>query len=185
MNRSKAATTAAASSGEAEGATIRSCGRRFITHQGTVAPLTMPLLAATAHESGTIAGKIVLVALFAALAIWFVRRARRNHGRRRATHALAATLAGLLAVAALATPADRDGDSWDSRSGRDMRAGFIAGCEQVGSQAIVDCECVFTRLSTNDRYDTPSKFETLRETIEDAQDAPPELITAIQACTTG
>jgi hypothetical protein len=35
MNRSSAATTAAASSGEAPGATMRSCGRRFT--QGTLA----------------------------------------------------------------------------------------------------------------------------------------------------
>ena len=34
MNRSTAATTAAASSGDAFGATIESCGRRFISSQG-------------------------------------------------------------------------------------------------------------------------------------------------------
>ena len=34
MKRSSAATTAAASSGEADGATIVSCGRRFIRAQG-------------------------------------------------------------------------------------------------------------------------------------------------------
>ncbi len=48
-------------------------------------------------------------------------------------------------------------DSWQSSKGKEMHAEFVRGCSQ-SAMGRIDCECVFTKITSTPPYDTPKGF---------------------------
>ena len=150
--------------------------------------LILPL-AASDYEIGSRIGEIAGPVFFGLLTFLLVRRAwRRPPGRARKTDVIAALLFGAILVAGLVRLADHHlGDPWDTQDGKEMRAGFIAGC---GSDEPLrsGCECLFERLTSRPAYDTPEKFATLAGPIEalvrtgDLRVLPPDVRAAVADC---
>jgi hypothetical protein len=145
--------------------------------------------AASDYEIGSRIGEIAGPVLFGLLTFLLVRRARRRPpGRARKTDVIAALLFGAIFVAGLVRLVDhRLGDPWDTQQGKELRAGFIAGCgpnEPLRSS----CECLFEQLTSRPAYDTPAKFATLAGPIEtaartgDPRTLPPDVRAAVAHC---
>jgi hypothetical protein len=127
-------------------------------------------------------GRMTAVAV---LAVLLIARVRRGLRRGAFTDWLAAAVvAVLLAGAVLRAGGD---DAWASGEGAQLRAGFIAGCENSAA-SIVDCGCVFAELTSAAPYDTPAGFATLVGPVRQAQQTgdpsviPQPYIAAANAC---
>lgn len=110
----------------------------------------------------------------------------RRAPRSRLTDGIAALVIGILLVVNIVRLGGDD-DSWRRGEGPEMKAGFIAGCEDAPGN-FVDCGCAFEQLTSTPPYDTPEGFLTLHEGIETAQrsqdprDVPAPLMTAFRSC---
>jgi hypothetical protein len=128
------------------------------------------------------AGRMAAVAVLAVLLIALVRRALRRGAF--TDWIAAAVVAVLLAGALLRAGGD---DAWASGKGEQMRAGFLAGCENSAA-SVVDCGCVFAELTSAPPYDTPAGFATLEGPVRQAQQTgdpsfiPQRYIAAANAC---
>jgi len=168
MNCSSAATTAAASSGEADGATIVSCGRRFTRRrlalkaaEPIVDQRRVPLVASIWDHH--IAGLVVWSVLM--LALW--RRAWRQPKRlARATDVVGALVCAALVVFGIANwSPDRPRSVWDTDQGRQMQAGFLDACRH-GAYGPVACDCLFDELTSRATAATASGFTMLTQSIQ-------------------
>lgn len=110
--------------------------------------------------------------------------------RRRVIEAIGAGVAGVLLIAAILSLAGvkpTNNNTWTSSQGREIRAGFIRGC-QHGAPAGLDCECVFERLRSTAPYDKPRGFVKVSLTViaaarsHDLAAVPPGFVTAIRSC---
>ncbi len=76
---------------------------------------------------------------------------------------------------------------WGGETGRNLHAGFVAGCNQSAG-GVVDCECAFTKISSTPPYNTPEGFMTLKDAVARYQstrnpaDVPPVFFEAVRAC---
>lgn len=127
----------------------------------------MLLAIASAHGAGYRAGTIAAPILLAAATVWLTRRALRQPTRRgRVTDAIVAFVcAALLTGAIVRDVSHKDANVWDTTQGRQMHAGFVAGCQQT-SHGTMDCECLFEHLTAGPPGDTPSGFTMLGQSIE-------------------
>jgi hypothetical protein len=71
-----------------------------------------------------------------------------------------------------------DDNSWESARGTEMKADFIDTCHRGSASAVVDCECVFQRITAGPPYDTPDGFATLMESA----DPPAAFVAAYNSC---
>jgi hypothetical protein len=55
--------------------------------------------------------------------------------------------------------------SWQSSEGKQMHAEFVQGCNRT-AMGRIDCECVFTKISSTPPYDTPKGFLKITEEFE-------------------
>jgi hypothetical protein len=146
------------------------------------------LAASTAYQTGRYLALIVLAALLIAL----IARLRRTDRAPRAR--LTDGIAALVVVALLATgvvratgDGDEPGREWEGNQAAEMKAGFIAGCEN-SSDGMVDCGCAFEVITREPPYDTPSGFATLLGPVQAAQRSgdvsalPKVLFTAVRDC---
>lgn len=116
--------------------------------------------------------------------------------RRRRTDALAAVVVGALLIGGILQVGDGSAHSasaqatsavWSTPQGRELRAGFMAGCERSAAGA-VDCRCVFARLTRHSPYDTLGGFMTLVAPVhqfEQTRNAgliPSALIDSVRSC---
>ncbi|MBS1868549.1 MAG: hypothetical protein JSS99_02700 [Actinobacteria bacterium] len=127
----------------------------------------MLAILASAHSAGYRAGQVLAPVAFAAGAIWLVRRARRQPaGRARTTDLIAALVCAVLLVAAVvrALP-ERQPGVWESDQGRQIRAGFVAGCQQTANGTL-DCGCLFDHLTGAPPGNTSSGFAMLAQSIQ-------------------
>jgi hypothetical protein len=121
-------------------------------------------------------------------------RPRGGRGSRaRTLYGLAAGVCAVLLVVASVRFADRHlGDGpWDTTQGRQLRAGFMLGC-QNSAHGSIDCECMFEHLTDAPPYDTPAEFVAMEGTFErsvmtamrtrDPAALPPYLLDAGTAC---
>ncbi len=115
--------------------------------------------------------------------------------RHRITDAIAALVCGVLLVAALVRFADHHigNGPWDTPQGREMHAGFLAGCRgNSGASAQYDCECVFQHLTAAPPYDTPASVLAAQSSFaravltavrtRDPNALPPGMLDAMRAC---
>lgn len=145
--------------------------------------------AASDYEIGSRIGEIAGPVFFGLLTFLLIRRARRRPpGRARKTDVIVALLFGAILVAGLVRLAHHElAGPWQSPQGRNVRAGFVDGCQRsAGGQ--LDCGCVFVHLSSEPAYDTPDEFLSLRGPAEafarsgDVRALPPEYVAAVQSC---
>jgi hypothetical protein len=138
----------------------------------------LEILAVSAYGAGNIIAFTVLAVLLVAL----VRRGLRKGAV--SDWIAAAVVAALLVGGVLRAGGD---DAWASGEGAQLRAGFIAGCENSAG-SLVDCGCVFTELSSAPPYDTPAGFATLADPVRQAAQTgdlsliPQPYIAAATAC---
>src|SRR4051812_46406488 len=141
----------------------------------------MSLLAASsAYQAGQYAATATLAVALVALIVRLLKRTASTRGRR--TDALAAlVVAALLAGSVIGLSGEDAPDTWETQQGVEMRAGFIAGCNN-SSGAAVDCGCAFDHITSDSSFDTPEKFATLAGPVAAAQrsqdpaDLPPALL---------
>jgi hypothetical protein len=146
-----------------------------------------PLLAASsAYQAGHYAATAALAVLLVALIVRLSKRTASTRGRR--TDALAAlVVAALLVGSVIGLSGEKAPGTWETQQGVEMRAGFIAGCNN-SSGAEVDCGCAFDHIASEASFDTPEKFATLAGPVAAAQksqdpaDLPPAFLTAMQTC---
>jgi hypothetical protein len=151
----------------------------------------VPLSAvSSAYEAGQALAMVVLAALLVALVVRAVRRKARL-GQLPVTDVIAAVIVTALLVASVARLGGGDQtDPWASQEGKELRAGFIAGCGD-SSNGVVDCTCVFDEIRSEAPYDTPSEFASLAGPVMAAQQAqdlnavPGIIIRSVQACRAG
>jgi hypothetical protein len=148
-------------------------------------------------------GEFVGLAIVLVMAVYVVRRAMtRGFGRevRPTRDGLIVVLAIVLAAAYLIsasnggifdssslTPAAASASGWSTAEGRELRAGFIAGCSQGVASRQPTCECVFRNLTRTAAYATPAGFMTLQGTLQEFEHTkqaqlPAELTVAIRRC---
>jgi hypothetical protein len=143
------------------------------------------LLAVSAYQLGRSIGTSLLVLLLVAL-VWRTLSSRRSR-RARVTDGVAAAVVAALLVAGATRPSPVDDlpDAWSSPAAAELRAGFIAGCEQT-APAQLDCGCVFSSLSSVPPYDTPRGFATLQDVLAGAERDPAALpgpvVAAVRTC---
>ncbi|MET0818787.1 MAG: hypothetical protein ABWZ67_14585 [Solirubrobacteraceae bacterium] len=142
--------------------------------------------ALTAYEAGRSVGTIALAVLFVLL----VLRAFDVLPRKKPTpHGKLTDLgvAAILGVLLIVTFFNGRADAWDGDEGRQMKAGFIAGC-QSSAGSVLDCECVFAELTSEAPYDTPEGFAQLKEPVQQATESgdvsqiPAAYFSAVQDC---
>jgi len=142
--------------------------------------------ALTAYEAGRSLGTIALAVLFVLLVLRafdvLPRKKPTPHGKL-TDLGVAAILGVLLTV----TFFNGRADAWDGDEGRQMKAGFIAGCESSAG-SVLDCECVFAELTSEAPYDTPEGFAQLKEPVQQATESgdvsqiPAAYFSAVQDC---
>jgi hypothetical protein len=146
----------------------------------------MPTVALSAFAAGQMLGKLTLAVLFVLLVLraFDVLPRRKPVRNGRATDLAVAALLGVLLAGSLLTGR---ADAWDGTQARELRAGFLAGCETSAGGAI-DCECVFAELTSAPPYDTPAGFATLQAPVAravqtgDNGEIPAAYISAVQRC---
>lgn len=147
------------------------------------------LLATSDYAIGAHIGEIAAPIVFGLPAGLLVRRAwRRPAGRARTTDWIAALVFGALFLASGVRLVHHSfGGPWQTQQGRDVHAGFVAGCERT-TGGRVDCGCVFAHLTDQPAYDTPQEFLTLDYRVRaaaqrgDPSALPPELVAAVRDC---
>ena len=154
----------------------------------------MILTIASTYSASYTAGELVAIAVLATLAVGLGLRTRRPGRDRRArtTDAIVALVCSVLLVGAVVRFVDHHtggGGPFDTQQGREMRAGFVAGCEQ-GTTGLIDCNCAFEHLTSAPPYDTPEGFITLAGPISEAvrtqsvRGLPPQYVAAMTSCRT-
>lgn len=125
------------------------------------------------YQAGGVIGMVLALVLALLLIVRGVRNVR-SHGDVAVDrgHRMLAGLLGVIVVAGaglgIADAIGSDNGPWSTQEGRDMRAGYLAGCVASGdSQA--GCECFFEELKSIPRYDTPTKFATLIGELQTAE----------------
>ena len=149
----------------------------------------MHVFALTAWQAGNGVGTVALAVLFVLLVLRafdvLPRKKPTPHGRL-TDLGVAAVLGVLLTVAFFNGRAD----AWDGDAGRQLKAGFIAGCESSAG-TVLDCECVFAELTSESPYDTPAGFAQLQEPVRrasqsgDMSQIPAVYFSAVQSCVSG
>ena len=146
----------------------------------------MIFFALTAWESGQRLAPITLAVLFVLLLLRALGVIPR---KKPARHAKATDLgvAAILGVLLVGTFIKGRADAWDGDEGRQMKAGFIAGCESSAG-TVLDCECVFAELTSDAPYDTPEGFAQLQEPVRrateggDLSQIPAAYFSAVRNC---
>jgi hypothetical protein len=121
------------------------------TAAAEVAPLTSLSVTPTSVAPPRHASSSVVSTTPAALA----RPSARKPIRR--GDAIAALLVGVLLVGGVIYVSQGSDESgpWSTPQGVSMKAGFMGSC-QSGAGAVVDCNCIFTRITSQAPYDTPA-----------------------------
>jgi len=167
----------------------------------------MPLtIAMSAYDVGSLAGVAALAALFVALIVRVRRSAPEPlaaanssalapmappvRAPRRSSDIAAICVVGVLlagGVLNLAQRHDAAGDPWSTAKGRDMSAGFVAGCTH-SARGLIDCRCLLDALRATPAYDTPEGFAALGRELAssggDPKRLPPAYLAAVQSCRT-
>lgn len=147
------------------------------------------LLLASDYGAGYEIGSIAAIVVLAVAAVGFGRRAVRQRQRRaRTTDIIVALVCAALLVGALVRFADRhSGGPWDTQQGRELHAGFVAGC-RPGEAAGISCECIFQYVARAPPYDTPQGFMALQASMaaalraRDPRALPPVMQAAVASC---
>jgi hypothetical protein len=128
------------------------------------------VIASSSGGGGAVAGAVVGIVI--ALVVRGRRRGGGFGGSRKRTIVLSvvAAVAVLGLIGSLIASSSRQPDTFASADGKAERAGFLDGCEASVGQ-LVDCRCIFERLSSKPPFDKPSGFDKLIPVISDAKSA--------------
>ena len=149
----------------------------------------MHALALTAYDAGRNVATIAVAVIFVLLllrAFDVLPRKKPAPNAKLTDLGVAAVLGVLLTVALFNGRAD----AWDGDTGKQLKAGFIAGCESSAG-TVLDCECVFAELTSEAPYDTPEGFAQLQEPVRrasqsgDMSQIPAVYFSAVQSCVSG
>jgi hypothetical protein len=146
-------------------------------------------LALTAYEAGRFVGTVTLAVLFVLLLLraFDVLPRKKPAPNGRLTDVVVAAILGVLLTVSLF---GGRADAWDGDAGRQMKAGFLAGCESSAG-GVVDCDCVFAELTSEAPYDSPEGFATLQDPVRranetgDVSQIPAAYVAAVQRCLAG
>ncbi|HYV15800.1 MAG TPA: hypothetical protein VE972_07250 [Conexibacter sp.] len=156
----------------------------------------MILVVASDSSVSHTVGEITAIVALAAAAIWLGLRARSSRAdrdrRARTTDAIAALVCLVLLVGGVVRFVDHHSSSgpFDTAQGRQMHAGFLAGCQQ-GTTGVIDCDCMWDHLTSAPPYDTPEGLLTLAGPVTNlirthsTSGLPPQYIEAATSCLGG